>query len=137
MKNLNYQRDTTGLGYKEGQTSDIKGKAKVTLDILTRIWDTQSNSNEDESNDYEWDELSFTTEDKEINFIKPYSDTYHECTSSQLDSLDLIPHYATHNDHEESESDHEQDILDESINRAVGKMGDGVNWVWHCKSIKG
>ena len=44
LKNLNYQRDTTGLGYKEGQTSDIKGKAKVTSDILTRIQDTQSDS---------------------------------------------------------------------------------------------
>ena len=82
MKNPNYQRDTTGLGYKEGETNDIKGKVKVTSDVLTRIWDTQSDSDEDESNDYEWDELSFIIEDKEIDCIKTYSNTYHEGTSS-------------------------------------------------------
>ena len=65
LKNPNYQKDTTGLGYKEGQKNDIKGKAKVTSDVLTRIQDTQSDSDEDESNDYEWDELSFITKDKE------------------------------------------------------------------------
>ena len=112
MKNPHYQRDTTRLGYKEGQTSDIKGKAKVTSNFLTRIQETQSDSDEDESNDYEWDELSFITKDKEIDFIKTYSNTYHEGTCSQLDSLESIPHYATHNDREESESYHEHDILE-------------------------
>ena len=82
FKNPHYQRDTIGLGYKEGQPSDIKGKAKVTSDFLTRIWDTQSDTDEDESNDYEWDELSYITEEKEMNFIKTYSNTYHEGTSS-------------------------------------------------------
>ena len=82
LKNPHYQRDTIGLGYKKGQTRDIKGKAKVTSDFLTRIRETQFDSDEDESNDYEWDELSFITKDKEIDFIISYSNTYHEGNSS-------------------------------------------------------
>ena len=33
LKNPIYQRDTTGLGYKEDQINDIKGKEKVTIDV--------------------------------------------------------------------------------------------------------
>ena len=47
--------------------------------------------------------------------MQSYSNTYREGTSSQLDSLESIPHYATHNDCEESESYHEHDILEESM----------------------
>ena len=113
--NPNYQRDTIGLGYREGQINDIKGKAKVTFDFLTKIQETQIDSDDDESNDYEWDELSFKIEDKEIYFIKSYSNTYHEGIKSQLELLESISHYATHNNHKESESYHEQDILEESM----------------------
>lgn len=64
LKNLNYQRDTTRLGYKEEQEKDVKGKAKITADFLTQIWEHQLDSDDDESNDYEWDEMSFMTEKK-------------------------------------------------------------------------
>ena len=37
LKNPNYQRDTTGVGYREDQINDIKGRAKVTFDFLTNI----------------------------------------------------------------------------------------------------
>ena len=108
LKNPNYQRDTTWLGYKVDQINDIKGKEKLTSDFLTKIWEPQLYSDDDESNEYEWDELSFMTEDKEIDGILTYSDTYHEDTISQLDSSKLIPYYAIHDNHEESESYHQQ-----------------------------
>lgn len=115
LKNPIYQRDTTSLGYREDQINDIKGKEKITSDFLTKIWEGQLDSDDDESNDYEWDEMSFMVEDKEIDVIWTYSKTYHEGTSSWLDSLELIPFYANRDNHEESEVYPEQVTLDESM----------------------
>ena len=65
LKNLNYQRDTIGLGYNSNKRKKSKGKQKVTLEFLSKIQDNQTNNDDDED---EPNEL-FVTIDKQEDVV--------------------------------------------------------------------
>lgn len=139
LQNPNYQRDTTGLGYKGEGPKEPKGKAKITpfhetskapalqfrkngmyvdpekQQIAQGIIDRLGDNDDSDSNDYEWDSLSDCTEEIGVDVVHHYSNDYHEGESSRSDSLGLVPRNTTLVDREGSERYLAIDESDESM----------------------